>query len=212
METDSDGQGTSKNGEGDHPRSNSPGGSKKTAHGHAHDTTHKVGQPVSKIEVGMKTTDTGQHFMPHVAHIKPGGTVKWVLESGSHNTVAYHPNTHGNQQRIPADADPWKSERLTDKGDTFDRRFEIEGVYDYVCTPHEGAGMVGTIVVGWPDPAEQPGLEPPADDLPDTAVDQLKRYNDRVRTVLEGESEKKHNSGHDGDGHGDHTHSDGSHQ
>lgn len=178
------------------------------SHNHDHDVDHELGAPVSEIDVEMATNDEGYHFTPHVVHVESGGTVRWVLESGSHDTVAYHPDTHGEQRRLPDDADPWESETLSDEGETFERTFEVEGVYDYACTPHEDAGMVGTVVVGWPDPAEEPGLEPPADELPAEAIDQLERYNDRVREVLE-RGEGQDQSGHEGDdGHDDHDDTD----
>ncbi|WP_306060097.1 cupredoxin domain-containing protein [Natronococcus wangiae] len=181
-----------------------------SSHDHGHDD-HEVGQPDSEMKVEMTTNDDGNHFAPHVVHVESGGTVEWVLESGNHDTVAYHPDTHDSQRRIPDGADPWESD-LLDDGDTFEQTFEVDGVYDYVCTPHEETGMVGTVVVGWPDPADQPGLNPPADDLPDAAIEQLEQYNERVREALEnGESHENgdndgENNGHDdhGDDHGDH--------
>jgi len=36
--------------------------------------------------------------------------------------------------------------------------FTIPGVYDYLCMPHEAAGMVGRIIVG--EPAARPGTCP----------------------------------------------------
>ena len=162
--------------------------------GHSHD--HEVGDPVSEIEVEMVTNDEGQHFVPHVVHIEEGGTVEWVVESGSHDTTAYHPDTYGDQQRIPDEVEPWESGLLSDDGETFERTFDHEGVYDYACTPHEEDGMVGTVVVGWPDPDGQPGLQPPSEEYPDSAVEQLEKYADQIRDVLE-----------DGDdGHDDHDH------
>ena len=38
----------------------------------------------------------------------------------------------------------------------FDVTLTAPGVYDYFCTPHEAAGMVGRIVVGKLPPAPQP--------------------------------------------------------
>lgn len=174
---------------------------------HAHDQTHELGNPQSEITIEM-ATDDGHHYLPHVVHIETGGTVTWEVKSGSHDATAYHPETHGDQQRIPDGAEPWASDRLSEKGQTFERQFDTEGVYDYACTPHERTGMVGSIIVGWPDPAEQPGLEPPADDLPDAAVDQLKRFNEQVRKVLE-EGKDGENGGHDD--HSNDTHSSGGH-
>ncbi|QCS43427.1 plastocyanin/azurin family copper-binding protein [Natrinema versiforme] len=179
-------------------------------HEHDHDTDHEIGQPVSEITVEMTTNDAGKHFVPHVVHVEPGGTVEWVLKRGSHDTTAYHPDVYNGQQRIPDEAEPWASDHLSDDGDTFTRTFDIEGVYDYVCAPHERDGMVGTVVVGWPDPEGQPGLEPPADDRPDAAVEGLERYNEQVREVLEAGPDGQSGDGHgDGGGH-DHDHSGGS--
>lgn len=59
--------------------------------------------------------------------------------------------------------------------------------------------MVGTVVVGWPDPDGQPGLTSPADDRPDAAITQLETFNDQVRDVLEAGPDE-------GDGHDDHDH------
>lgn len=172
---------------------------------HNHDHTHELGAPVSEIAVEMVQNDEGEHFVPHVVHVEPGGTVEWVLETGSHDTVAYHPDTHSTHQRIPDGAEPWESDRLSEEGDTFERTFDIEGVYDYVCTPHEGTGMIGSIIVGWPDPDEQPGLEAPSDDHPDAAAEQLERSNEQIREVLENGND------HDNDADGDHEHEDGDH-
>ena len=152
-------------------------------HTHDHDHAHELGHPEEHIEVEMRS-DEGHHFIPHVVHIEQGGSVTWVLESGSHDTKAYHPETHGPQQRIPNDAEPWASELLSEDGETFERTFEAEGIYDYVCTPHEEMGMIGSIIVGWPDPDSQPGLESPSAEYPETVTDQLERYNEQVHDVV----------------------------
>ena len=192
--------------EGDHNHSEGDhdGDDRDDEHSHDHSSDHELGSPASEIEVEMKTDEDGSHFVPHVVHVEPGGTVEWVVASDAHDTTAYHPETHGSQQRIPDDATPWESELLSEDGETFERTFDREGVYDYVCTPHEGDGMVGTVVVGWPDPDDQPGLQPPSDDLPETAAEQLERYGEQVRTALEEGDGDDHS--HDGDGHDDHDH------
>lgn len=168
-------------------------------HTHDHDHDHELGDPASTVEVSMETHEDGSHhFVPHVVHIEVGGTVTWVNDSGSHDTVAYHPDTFGETRRIPSGTEPWQSEHLSEAGETFEWTFETEGVYDYVCTPHEGGGMVGTVVVGWPDPEDQPGPEPPAAERPADAADGLERYNDRVRELLEA-GEEYEPDGHDHD-------------
>lgn len=152
---------------------------------HSHGATDELGDPTPHVSVSMETHDDGsKHFMPHVVHVEPGGSVEWTLENGGHQTAAYHPETHGHDQRIPDGADPWKSGSL-ENGESFSWTFDVEGVYDFVCKPHEADGMVGSAIVGWPDPDEQPALEPPSDRLPDAAVAQLEEYNHRVREVLE---------------------------
>lgn len=51
---------------------------------------------------------------------------------------------------IPEAAIPWDSGFLVNRGDHFEVRLTVPGVYDYYCQPHEAAGMVGRIVVGRP--------------------------------------------------------------
>ena len=170
-------------------------------HGHQHDHghDHELGDPTSTVAVSMETHEDGtHHFVPHVVHIEVGGTVRWVNDSGSHDTTAYHPDTFGEIRRIPSNTEPWESGLLNEPGETFEQTFETEGVYDYVCTPHEGGGMVGTVVVGWPDPEDQPGLEPVAADRPASAKEGMERYNDRVRQLLEA-GEDYEPDGHDHD-------------
>ncbi|NYT64056.1 hypothetical protein H0A66_17195 [Alcaligenaceae bacterium] len=89
-------------------------------------------------------------FDPIGLFVEPGQTVRWVLDSSVHTTTAYHPNNAGHSLRIPEAATPWDSGYLINPNDHFDVVFTIEGVYDYFCTPHEMAGMVGRIVVGRP--------------------------------------------------------------
>lgn len=137
----------------------------------------------------MTTTPTPM-FEPRLAHVGVDGTVVWRLESGSHDTVAYHPDTYG-PARIPSDAEPWASETLSSVGDTFERTFETAGVYDYVdteavCVAHEVVGNVGRVVVGWPDydPDAQPALRPPQEELPSIAQGKIEDLNDETRALL----------------------------
>lgn len=148
------------------------------------DAEHAVGNPEPFVEVGMRADG----FEPAVVHLVEGGAVEWVVEDASHDVVAAHPDTHRNQRRIPADAEPWESGLLREGGDAFDHTFEIDGVYDYVCTVHESTGMVGSVVVGWPEEFdEEPGLDTPADEYPPEARDAIERHTETVRTDLEEE-------------------------
>lgn len=144
-------------------------------HDDDHDRDSNVDEPVASAEVAM-ITDDGHHFDPHLVWVENGGTVTWTNESGSHTTTAYHP-AHDKPQRIPDDAEPWDSGMHSEEGTTFERSFEVDGVYDYYCAPHEFRAMVGTVIVGDPDPHEQPGLESPQDEVPAEARDLLEELN-----------------------------------
>jgi len=96
----------------------------------------------------------------------PGATIRWIVQSNVHTTTAYHPANGDYPQRIPDGADPWDSGYLTEPGASFSVTLTAEGVYDYFCRPHEGAGMVGRIIVGRP---AGPGATAPGDELPPPA-------------------------------------------
>lgn len=152
------------------------------------DPDHGLGDPEPYVEV-RTGSDGAERFAPSVVHLVEGGMVEWVVDDGVHDVTTYHPATHGTQRRIPDDADPWASDTLSGEGDTFEHVFETEGVYDYACTRHEGEGMAGSIVVGWPEPEDQPGLEPPSGAYPDAAIRALEDLNEEVRGFLEAEHE-----------------------
>ncbi|HEU4464358.1 MAG TPA: plastocyanin/azurin family copper-binding protein [Gemmatimonadota bacterium] len=101
------------------------------------------------VEIRMRSDALGSRvwFDPAGLSIPPGTTVRWVLESNVHSTTAYHPANGSWAPRIPAGAEPWDSGILTRPGQIYELRLDVPGVYDYHCTPHEMAGMVGRIVV-----------------------------------------------------------------
>jgi plastocyanin len=149
----------------------------------APDASSAQPEPTDSAAVRMVTTSDGFHFEPHVVWVTPGGTVTWTLESGRHSTTAYHPaNDH--PLRIPQDAAPWNSGILSETGATFEHTFAIEGVYDYFCIPHESFGMVGSVIVGSPDPSTQPALDPPQASIPEAARTELKAHHEQVRELL----------------------------
>jgi len=178
---------------------------------HDHENNHELGHPETRIEVRMESDDDSNHFVPHVVHIEEGGTVTWVLESGAHDTVSYHPDNADllpstSERRMPEETRPWRSKLYRTRGETFERTFEETGVYDYTCTvvehghgsdrghgpyghhrTHEATGMVGRVIVGWPelDSNAQPALQSPADGLPDAAKRELEEFNERTRGALE---------------------------
>jgi plastocyanin len=97
-------------------------------------------------------------FTPAVVWVEPGATVEWTVSGGAHSITAYHPN-NDRSMRLPESAAPFDSGVL-ESGDTFEHTFEAAGVHNYYCTPHEGLGMVGLVVVG--EPREGPGTTDPS--------------------------------------------------
>lgn len=158
---------------------NSAGSAEAGDHGHRETSTSA---DASTHIVRMVSTEDGQyHFEPHVVRIEPGDKVHWVLVSGSHTTTAYHPANGDRQRRIPDGAKAWNSGFLTDDGRTsFEHTFTVEGVYDYFCIPHEGYGMVGSIVVG--EATDGPGLSEPHAGLPDATQAKIRELNREVQS------------------------------
>ncbi|WP_229774157.1 plastocyanin/azurin family copper-binding protein [Halocalculus aciditolerans] len=152
------------------------------------------GANTQTIEVEM-TSSGGQIFDPHVVWIQQGGTVTFNNTVGSHTTTSYSAD-NDKPQRIPDDADGWDSGTLT--SGTFDHTFDVEGVYDYYCIPHESMGMLGSVIVGNPDPDGQPALADPQDSLPGGAATELRALNKTVEEALtSGSSGARNNSNAD---------------
>lgn len=111
-----------------------------------------------EVTVAMAGTTTGSHvwFRPRGLLIRPGQAVRWInKDTGNvHTVTAYHPDNH-KPLRIPPQASSWNSNYLMPDA-SFVMVFDVPGVYDYFCIPHEQAGMVGRIVVGDVDASANP--------------------------------------------------------
>lgn len=79
-------------------------------------------------------------FEPETLEVDVGAAVEFVWDSGGHTVTV---------ESQPDGAD-WTATGQETKGAGFTHThtFDVEGRYDYVCVPHEGAGMVGSVVVG----------------------------------------------------------------
>lgn len=125
-----------------------------------------------EVEIALSGTPNGSDvwFRPRGVLIQPGQTVRWVnKDTGNvHTATAYHPE-NGKSLRIPQGAKNWNSDYLM-PGESFTQTFEVPGVYDYFCIPHEHAGMVGRIIVGTVDASQQPYAETDAK-LPRAALE-----------------------------------------
>lgn len=81
-------------------------------------------------------------YEPKTVTISAGDSVKWVMNKlGPHNVIF---------DKVPAgvDARAISHSALASKsGSSFTVTFDTPGTYSYYCTPHRGAGMVGTVTV-----------------------------------------------------------------
>lgn len=95
------------------------------------------------------------YFDPIGLAVEPGTTVRFEIASGSHSATAY-------ADRIPDGATAFDSGVIS--SGNFEYTYEATGTYDYYCSPHRTAGMVGRVVVG------DPGGTAEASPIPDGAV------------------------------------------
>lgn len=133
---------------------------------------HDGPQPEAEVAMVTDYSDHASFYQPQLVWIEEGGTVTWTNESGVHNATAYHPD-NDRPLRIPEEAEPWRSPI----GEDYTHTFEEKGVYDYFCEPHEGLGMVGTVIVGYPDPDKEPGLAEPEEEIYREAREELRELN-----------------------------------
>jgi plastocyanin len=87
-------------------------------------------------------------FIPDTDRVRVGQTIGWINDSNLPHTVTADPDRARQEGSVllPEGARPFDSGTLA-PGERFAWRFHIPGTYRYFCVPHEGAGMVGTIVV-----------------------------------------------------------------
>ena len=86
--------------------------------------------------------DGDLRFDPETLEIDPGAAVEFVWEAAHHNIAVTDQPDGADWDGVP---------ETQDAGYTHRHTFEIEGRYEYVCEPHEGADMRGTVVVGGSD-------------------------------------------------------------
>lgn len=90
-------------------------------------------------------------FEPEAIEVAIGDTVVWNFESPGHN-VSARPGA-SDKVSIPDGAEPFasyegdKSYQVVEEGESYEHTFETAGEYTYVCVPHAGQGMIGTVSV-----------------------------------------------------------------
>jgi plastocyanin len=100
-----------------------------------------AGAPVVDMTDGLK-------FDPQEITVSVGDGVEWRNVGNIAHTVTTDPSKVADPGgvSVPDGVEPWDSGLLAG-GETFMRTFKRPGTYEYVCIPHEGARMVGTVIV-----------------------------------------------------------------
>jgi len=83
-------------------------------------------------------------FDPATVTIKAGESVTWTNNAGYPHNIVF------DEDAVPAgvSADALSHEEyLNAPGETYTAKFATAGEYRYYCEPHQGAGMVGKVVV-----------------------------------------------------------------
>jgi len=108
----------------------------------AGDETPPIPEPVDWTGEERGTISVGPDgefvFDPDAVRIKPGTLVRWLWESDGHSVTPV---------AQPDGADWTGVEAAENDGHSHEFTFETPGTYEYVCEPHEGAGMRGYVVV-----------------------------------------------------------------
>ncbi|MDS0296340.1 cupredoxin domain-containing protein [Halogeometricum luteum] len=111
------------------------------------------------------------YYDPCGLYVDPGDTVKFSYTTPHHTITAYHP-ARGEMRRVPEGVPPFSSPVLN-AGAYWLYTFEIPGVYDLYCGPHEAFGHVMRVVVGTTEgyePLPDPCAAPPEETETETEV------------------------------------------
>jgi plastocyanin len=87
-------------------------------------------------------------FAPKQIEVAAGQEVMWKNVGKVAHTVTADKSKAADPSlvSIPAGTKAWDS-GFVGEGESFSRSFQEPGTYRYICIPHEGAGMVGSVVV-----------------------------------------------------------------
>ena len=90
-----------------------------------------------EISVGAQGNNGAFAFDPPAVMVSPGTEVVWEWngEGGGHNVVS------------DGDGPLDSGDPVSEAGTTYSHTFESEGMFKYVCVPHEALGMKGAVVV-----------------------------------------------------------------
>ncbi|MDS0260314.1 halocyanin domain-containing protein [Haloarcula sp. S1CR25-12] len=105
------------------------------------------GQDQVSVAVGAQGNGGNFAFDPPAVHVDNGATVvwEWTGQGGGHNVVS--------DGEGPLDS----GEAVADQGTTYEYTFDEDGIFNYICEPHESLGMKGSVVVGTDYPTASAG-------------------------------------------------------
>ncbi|KAI8475902.1 MAG: plastocyanin/azurin family-domain-containing protein [Monoraphidium minutum] len=83
-------------------------------------------------------------FEPATVTVGAGETVTWVNNAGYPHNIVFDEDAV--PEGVNADAIS-RDDYLNAPGETYALKFSTPGTYGYYCEPHQGAGMVGKVVV-----------------------------------------------------------------
>jgi len=117
------------------------------------------GQDTVTVAVGAQGNGGAFAFDPPAVHVDNGATVEfeWTGEGGGHNVVQDGGDTLDS------------GEPVANAGVNYEHTFDTDGIYNYICEPHESLGMKGSVVVGTDYPTESGGGGADVPQVPNSA-------------------------------------------
>lgn len=86
-------------------------------------------------------------FRPKVVEVSVGQTVEWRNTSLFSHTLTTDPARLAEPGEVGSPAAAAVFHKEVAPGEIYRHRFTAPGAYAYVCVPHEGLGMRGTVIV-----------------------------------------------------------------
>lgn len=86
--------------------------------------------------------DDNLRFAPDAVTVEVGDVVEWEWAGSGHNVVVDEQPDGANWSGTDGGG-----ATTYDSGHTHSHAFEVAGTYSYYCSPHQGAGMTGEVVV-----------------------------------------------------------------
>jgi len=89
-----------------------------------------------------------ESFTPATVTVKTGQAVEWRNTSPITHSVSFDPKAaaKAGDAALPPSVQPFASGDIA-AGAVYLHTFDAPGTYRYLCTHHEGGGMLGTVVV-----------------------------------------------------------------